>query len=1521
MKATDTNQNSQRYPRLGLLLVLGFVFSGAMAIGWSDRGSSAKNRKEQGSTKSPRETNPGFFRSPALFSPAGIINVNSTAQSPGASGDCTLGEAIQAANTNLTVDGCGAGSSVGADTIVLPAGTYTLSTVAFTDNGFFGDAGLPGIMADVVIQGAGAATTIIERSPNATAQFRLLVVANQNGGSIVLNDLTMRGGRSSSYGGALYTGGRPVTLNRVVFDDNRAVTYAGAVATSSQGGLLVANDCTFTNNQTNGQGGAIVASPATISNSTFTGNSAVYGGALYYHQGSGANFNITDSTFTGNHAAASAGIGGAIYYSGTANIHRSRFEGNSAGSTNSSGGAIAGLGTLNLFDSLLNDNEANEGGGLHLSNCNVTITRSTISNNQALTHFGGGIYFNTGSGTVSASTINGNTAGIDGGGLWTSNINLTLANVTVDSNTSGQYGGGIYYQSFSPKTLTVNNVTVTGNVAASQGGGIFRYDFDGTISAKNSIIALNTSNINNAPNIYAPTAGTFTSLGYNLIGVKDGANFTNAAGDQTGTSANPLNPLLGPLQNNGGTTFTRALLAGSPALDAASPSLPGSGGDACETTDQRGISRPQDANNDGVAICDVGAFEQLRVPVCVPPPAGLVGWWPFDDNSDDIQAHNNASLFGNQNFAPGKVDQALAFDGIEDHAVAPGDAVLDVGLSDGMTFDLWFNPTEIQTARPLIEWESGAGPHLWMSADFGEGGRGVGSLFVNLPDAAGNYHIFSSAPGLLDANTWQHVAVTYDKTSGVAKIYLNGAPVAEQNFGSFRAQTTGDVFFGYRPFGVLAGRRFLGAIDEVEIFNRALSAEEIQSIYYADYAGKCKPNPSPTPTPTPTPATIEISEQIIVSDAVTLLPSAMIGVNENISVQDTPALLPSAMIGVSENISVQDTPTLLPSAMIGVSENIVVHDSVEPRPAALLRIDEQISVSDTPTLDICRVSLSASTQAFIADGGTGVVTVTAPCAWTASSDASFLTLTSSNTGTGNGSVSFRVAANTGPARDGTLRIGSEVFTVYQTGTCGDVGIVPPNPQFTVFGPTGGLVTYRVSNASPTCRWTAVSNDPFITVLEIFAFDSTKGGGVGVGSVTFVVAPNSGPPRTGSVTIDGKIFTLSQGNCSYATDPEVNALATQPTVFFPLLNELLVGPHFFKVNAPVGCFWQATSNDNFIVIDPEHFASDRSDLAGIFLRRNFGLERRGTVYIAGQTVTVKQAAWPTNNLPTGSGTNVGVSAFPVSATFTNVSTAGVTMVTPIDPNSAGQVPGGYQISGVSFAFDVTTTAQYSGSINICFTVQSVTDPVAFANLRILHNENGILVDRTSSRYFPNKTICATVNSLSPFVLAQVVSGPQQFMQSVLVDLKRLRETATDKRDQQRLDEVIRHLESALHPSNWLDQTHLASSRGASVFGKIESAIAQLSALKKDKKTDVQIAALQIAIEQLLQTARLIAQTEVNDAETANGNPSEIASALAALFEGDANVAAGNYNLAVSNYREAWRYAAIASASERGFSDKR
>jgi hypothetical protein len=117
-----------------------------------------------------------------------------------------------------------------------------------------------------------------------------------------------------------------------------------------------------------------------------------------------------------------------------------------------------------------------------------------------------------------------------------------------------------------------------------------------------------------------------------------------------------------------------------------------------------------------------------------------------------------------------------------------------------------------------------------------------------------------------------------------------------------------------------------------------------------------------------------------------------------------------------------------------------------------------------------------------------------------------------------------------------------------------------------------------------------------------------------------------------------------------------------------------------------------------------------------------------------------------------GQNISVTLNGVTVKFAGVTGAGTTSIGPIDPTTAGQLPNGYQLTGNSIAFDISTTAIVQPPLTICFNVPSVTDPTIFSQLRMLHKENGSLVDRTSSQDFATKMICANVNSLSPFVLA-------------------------------------------------------------------------------------------------------------------------------------------------------------------------
>jgi uncharacterized delta-60 repeat protein len=128
------------------------------------------------------------------------------------------------------------------------------------------------------------------------------------------------------------------------------------------------------------------------------------------------------------------------------------------------------------------------------------------------------------------------------------------------------------------------------------------------------------------------------------------------------------------------------------------------------------------------------------------------------------------------------------------------------------------------------------------------------------------------------------------------------------------------------------------------------------------------------------------------------------------------------------------------------------------------------------------------------------------------------------------------------------------------------------------------------------------------------------------------------------------------------------------------------------------------------------------------------------------------------MPTPPGTDITVDlggsggADDVTVNFESVQNGGTTSVELIDPEWAGELPPGYEIAGADLAFEVYTTATYTPPVTVCF-VLSALAPNVFAAARILHNDGTGLVDVTSSKDFATQTICATVNSLSPFVVAR------------------------------------------------------------------------------------------------------------------------------------------------------------------------
>ncbi len=294
-------------------------------------------------------------------------------------------------------------------------------------------------------------------------------------------------------------------------------------------------------------GGALLNDHATttVMNCSLTSNVSWYRGGAIDNAGVGGSGTLTvlNSSLTGNYAGSNkgGGDGGAIYNESgsTLTVVNSTISNNTAYMIENFGGAGGGIlnngGTLDIDNSTISSNQAGASGGGIWSYGPTTITNSTISNNsvglfQIPAGIGGGIS-TFGTSTISNCTISGNYA---------------------NGNTfkGGGEGGGIYVDG----SLDLRNSTLTGNGAGVHGGNIY----GGSFGIGNSIL-----NAGTPENIFS--GGGVTSQGYNVCS-DDGGGLLNGPGDQINT-----NPMLGPLQDNGGPTFTHELLTGSPAIDAGNP--------------------------------------------------------------------------------------------------------------------------------------------------------------------------------------------------------------------------------------------------------------------------------------------------------------------------------------------------------------------------------------------------------------------------------------------------------------------------------------------------------------------------------------------------------------------------------------------------------------------------------------------------------------------------------------------------------------------------------------------------------------------------------------------------------------------------------------------------------------------------------------------------------------------------------------------------------------------------------------
>ena len=253
----------------------------------------------------------------------------------------------------------------------------------------------------------------------------------------------------------------------------------------------------------------------------------------------------------------------------------------------------------------------------------------------------------------------------------------------------------------------------------------------------------------------------------------------------------------------------------------------------------------------------------------------------------------------------------------------------------------------------------------------------------------------------------------------------------------------------------------------------------------------------------------------------------------------------------------------------------------------------------------CTYIVSSLAQSIPAAGGSGSLTLTTACAWSVTSDATWITIQSPASGTGNATIAFSVAGNSGAGRHGTITIGTATVSIDQAAATNCVATVTP---MTITAPVGGSTGVSISvSVAAACSWTATSTASWITITG-------GASGTGSGNVIFRTTANDGDSRSGTIQVAGKTVTVTQpAACSFVVNP----------LTVPVGSAAITGQSL-TITTATGCAWTAASNASWITVT-SGASGNGSGTVRFDIGANNGAPRTGTLTAAGQTVTVSQSS--------------------------------------------------------------------------------------------------------------------------------------------------------------------------------------------------------------------------------------------------------------------------------------------------------
>ncbi len=287
-----------------------------------------------------------------------------------------------------------------------------------------------------------------------------------------------------------------------------------------------------------------------------------------------------------------------------------------------------------------------------------------------------------------------------------------------------------------------------------------------------------------------------------------------------------------------------------------------------------------------------------------------------------------------------------------------------------------------------------------------------------------------------------------------------------------------------------------------------------------------------------------------------------------------------------------------------ISYSVAANPSIQSR-SGTITVEGQVLTIAQEGIE-CTYSLSSGSASFDSGGGSGSIDLTSPtgCGWTASSSESWITISSGANGSGDGSVSFAVAANsTIQSRAGVVTVGGQLLTITQGGIDCTYSL---SLQSASFDSGGG--SSSVSVTSPDgCEWSASSNDSWITI-------TVGAGGSGDGPVSFAVAANTSiQSRSGSVMVGGQAFTIAQEGipCTYSLSSDSVSLDAEG------------GSGSVGLNSPDGCEWSASNGESWITINDGSSGSGDGSISFTAADNTTIFPRSGTITVEGQVFTITQ----------------------------------------------------------------------------------------------------------------------------------------------------------------------------------------------------------------------------------------------------------------------------------------------------------